>query len=175
MGSGGVGKSALTVQYTSGTFLKKYDPTIEETYTKPIEVDDRNFMLEILDTAGTEQFTEMRDIYIKEGDGIMLVFSLVSESTFLGISKIHEQIAKVKGDEIPLLLVGNKSDLEPRMVKTEDAQNLANQLTKGAYMEASAKTNHNVTEVFLELVRRVAAKIPKVDTRKPDRRGCVIF
>lgn len=127
-----------------------------------------------LDTAGTEQFTEMRDIYIKEGDGIMLVFSLVSDSTFHGINKIHEQISKVKGDDVPLLLVGNKSDLEPRMVKREDAIALANQITKGAYMEASAKINFNVTEIFVELVRRIVAKMPK-PVVKPARRGCTIL
>eukprot|EP01126_Amoeba_proteus_P010202 TRINITY_DN13962_c0_g2_i15.p1 TRINITY_DN13962_c0_g2~~TRINITY_DN13962_c0_g2_i15.p1 ORF type:complete len:192 (-),score=27.86 TRINITY_DN13962_c0_g2_i15:679-1254(-) len=79
MGSGGVGKSALSVQYTRRVFLKKYDPTIEETYMKQVDVDGNAIMLEIMDTAGTEQFTAMRDLYIKEGDGFLLVFSLVSD------------------------------------------------------------------------------------------------
>jgi len=173
MGSGGVGKSAITVQYTSGLFLKKYDPTIEETYTKPVEVDAFHYMLEILDTAGTEQFTEMRDIYIKEGDGIVLVFSLVSDSTFLGISKIQEQIVKVKGDDVPLLLVGNKSDLENRQVKKEDAQGLADKITKGKYLEVSAKLNQNVNEIFIEMIRQIAIKHPP--KKRDDRRSCAIL
>ena len=65
LGSGGVGKSALTVQFVSGHFMEKYDPTIEDFYRKEIEVDNCPCVLEILDTAGTEQFASMRDLYIK--------------------------------------------------------------------------------------------------------------
>ncbi len=60
LGSGGVGKSALTVQFVSGCFMEKYDPTIEDFYRKEIEVDGSPCVLEILDTAGTEQFASMR-------------------------------------------------------------------------------------------------------------------
>ncbi|VDO81500.1 unnamed protein product [Haemonchus placei] len=67
LGSGGVGKSALTVQFVSSTFIEKYDPTIEDFYRKEIEVDGQPCVLEILDTAGTEQFSSMRDLYIKNG------------------------------------------------------------------------------------------------------------
>jgi Ras-related protein Rap-1B len=67
LGSGGVGKSALTVQFVQGIFVEKYDPTIEDSYRKQVEVDGQQCMLEILDTAGTEQFTAMRDLYMKNG------------------------------------------------------------------------------------------------------------
>ena len=53
LGSGGVGKSALTVQFVQGIFVEKYDPTIEDSYRKQVEVDSQQCMLEILDTAGT--------------------------------------------------------------------------------------------------------------------------
>lgn len=57
LGSGGVGKSALTVQFVQGIFVEKYDPTIEDSYRKQVEVDGQQCMLEILDTAGTVCFT----------------------------------------------------------------------------------------------------------------------
>jgi small GTP-binding protein len=56
LGSGGVGKSALTVQFVSGCFMEKYDPTIEDFYMKEIEVDGSPCVLEILDTAGTVSY-----------------------------------------------------------------------------------------------------------------------
>ena len=56
LGSGGVGKSALTVQFVQGIFVEKYDPTIEDVYLKSIEINGHRFTLEITDTAGTVSF-----------------------------------------------------------------------------------------------------------------------
>jgi Ras-related protein Rap-1B len=56
LGSGGVGKSALTVQFVQGIFVEKYDPTIEDCYRKQVEINGQQCMLEILDTAGTVIF-----------------------------------------------------------------------------------------------------------------------
>lgn len=53
--------------------MERYDPTIEDSYRKQVEVDGQQCMLEILDTAGTEQFTAMRDLYMKNGQGFVLV------------------------------------------------------------------------------------------------------
>ncbi|KAK7713035.1 Ras-related protein rsr1 [Botryosphaeria dothidea] len=60
LGSGGVGKSCLTAQFVQNVWIESYDPTIEDSYRKAIDVDGRSVVLEILDTAGTEQFTAMR-------------------------------------------------------------------------------------------------------------------
>ncbi|RVE67367.1 hypothetical protein OJAV_G00102400 [Oryzias javanicus] len=113
LGSGGVGKSALTVQFVTGTFIEKYDPTIEDFYRKEIEVDSSPSVLEILDTAGTEQFASMRDLYIKNGQGFILVYSLVNQQSFQDIRPMRDQIVRVKRfEKVPLILVGNKVDLE---------------------------------------------------------------
>lgn len=93
LGSGGVGKSALTVQFVTGTFIEKYDPTIEDFYRKEIEVDSSPSVLEILDTAGTEQFASMRDLYIKNGQGFILVYSLVNQQSFqVNINHVKQMI-----------------------------------------------------------------------------------
>nr|XP_043874330.1 ras-related protein Rap-2a-like isoform X2 [Solea senegalensis] len=96
LGSGGVGKSALTVQFVTGTFIEKYDPTIEDFYRKEIEVDSSPSVLEILDTAGTEQFASMRDLYIRNGQGFILVYSLVNQQSFQDIKPMRDQIIRVK-------------------------------------------------------------------------------
>ena len=70
-------------------------------------------VLEILDTAGTEQFASMRDLYIKNGQGFVVVYSLTNHQTFQDIKPMRDQIVRVKGTErVPILLVGNKIDLE---------------------------------------------------------------
>ncbi|KAF9152100.1 Ras- protein Rap-1b, partial [Mortierella sp. AD011] len=96
LGSGGVGKSALTVQFVQSVFVDRYDPTIEDSYRKQVEVDNQQCMLEILDTAGTEQFTAMRDLYMKNGQGFILVFSIILASTFEELGELHRQILRVK-------------------------------------------------------------------------------
>ncbi|ATZ52634.1 Bcrsr1 [Botrytis cinerea B05.10] len=72
LGAGGVGKSCLTAQFVQNIWIESYDPTIEDSYRKVIEVDGRQCMLEILDTAGTEQFTAMR--YIPSNPNFISLF-----------------------------------------------------------------------------------------------------
>lgn len=170
LGSGGVGKSALTVQFVQGIFVEKYDPTIEDSYRKQVEVDGNQCMLEILDTAGTvsgsiifkgnwikswisnfdlqEQFTAMRDLYMKNGQGFLLVYSITSQSTFNDLEDLRDQILRVKdAEDVPIILVGNKCDLEDeRVVGKDQGQNLARQWSC-VFMETSAKAKVNVGEV----------------------------
>ena len=61
-----------------------------------VEVDGNQCMLEILDTAGTEQFTAMRDLYMKNGQGFLLVYSITAQSTFNDLQDLREQILRVK-------------------------------------------------------------------------------
>ncbi|XP_064105422.1 ras-related protein Rap-2b-like [Macrobrachium nipponense] len=163
LGSGGVGKSALTVQFVSGCFMEKYDPTIEDFYRKEIEVDASPCVLEILDTAGTEQFASMRDLYIRNGQGFVVVYSLTNHQTFQDIKGMKEQITRVKGtDRVPILLVANKVDLDHQRgaevgdVGTAWAGPLAATCVWGCpFIEASAKNRCNVNEVFAEIVREM--------------------
>ena len=149
LGSGGVGKSALTVKFVSGTFMEKYDPTIEDFYRKEIEVDQAPSVLEILDTAGTEQFTAMRDLYMKNGQGFVLAYSITAQSTFNDLQDLREQILRVKdSEEVPMVLVGNKCDLEDeRVVGKDQGLNLARQFSNCAFMETSAKAKIGVNDV----------------------------
>jgi Ras-related protein Rap-1A/Ras-related protein Rap-1B len=77
-------------------FVDRYDPTIEDSYRKQVEVDGQQCMLEILDTAGTEQFTAMRDLYMKNGQGFILVFSIIASATFDELTEIHGQLLRTK-------------------------------------------------------------------------------
>jgi len=102
-------------------FVEKYDPTIEDSYRKQVEVDGQQCMLEILDTAGTEQFTAMRDLYMKNGQGFVLVYSITSQATFNDLAELRDQILRVKDtDRVPMVLVGNKCDLEDDRVVGKD-------------------------------------------------------
>lgn len=176
LGSGGVGKSALTVQFVQGIFVEKYDPTIEDSYRKVVEVDGQQCMLEILDTAGTEQFTAMRDLYMKNGQGFLLVYSITAQSTFNDLQDLREQILRVKDmDEVPLILVGNKCDLEDeRAVGKDQGQGLARQWNC-TFLETSAKSKINVNEIFHDLVRQINKKNPDVKSKSTKKKTCCLF
>lgn len=182
LGSGGVGKSALTVQFVQGIFVEKYDPTIEDSYRKLLEIDGTQYMLEILDTAGTEQFTAMRDLYMKNGQGFVLAYSIIAQSTFNDLPDLREQILRVKDtDKVPMVVVGNKCDLsDQRIITTEQGQALATKFG-AVFIEASAKTKINVEQIFQELVRQIAPTLAISRQKKggggksQSRRGCSLL
>eukprot|EP00013_Stygamoeba_regulata_P020903 CAMPEP_0177648956 /NCGR_PEP_ID=MMETSP0447-20121125/11109_1 /TAXON_ID=0 /ORGANISM="Stygamoeba regulata, Strain BSH-02190019" /LENGTH=142 /DNA_ID=CAMNT_0019151641 /DNA_START=403 /DNA_END=828 /DNA_ORIENTATION=- len=124
LGAGGVGKSALTIQFVSGQFQEFYDPTIEELYRKSVQVDGQTYELEIIDTAGTEQFKAMRDLYMKDGQAFILVYSITSLGTFNELDEIKTQIMRIQDDEdVPMVLVGNKFDLQDKREVNRDDVN----------------------------------------------------
>ncbi|OBW69822.1 MAG: Nicotinate phosphoribosyltransferase [Aureobasidium pullulans] len=151
LGSGGVGKSCLTAQFVQGVWIERYDPTIEDSYRKQIDVDGRQVILEILDTAGTEQFTAMRELYMKSGQGFLLVFSITSTSSLKELSELREQLVNLKDDPaVPIVLVGNKSDLEEdRAVSRAQAFAVSSGWGNVPYYETSARRRQNVNEVSL--------------------------
>ncbi|KAF7865279.1 hypothetical protein EAF04_006256 [Stromatinia cepivora] len=178
LGAGGVGKSCLTAQFVQNIWIESYDPTIEDSYRKIIEVDGRQCMLEILDTAGTEQFSTYnpisdtllnpsssksplthppRELYMKTGQGFLLVFSITSQSSLNELSELRETIIRIKDDEnVPIVIVGNKSDLEQdRMVSRQAAFNVSQSWGNAPYYETSARRRANVDEVFIDLCRQI--------------------
>ena len=161
LGSGAVGKSAITVQMVSGHFLSSYDPTIEDSYRTTINVNNQDIILNILDTAGQEEFYALRDQYMRSGDGYIIVFSITSITSFLEVNAIKEQLNIVLDADnntlIPIILVGNKCDLEEyRQVQSSDAQRLAEEW-KVKYFETSAKNKININRIFEELVYLIEA------------------
>lgn len=162
LGAGGVGKSCLTVQYISSQYIDSYDPTIEDSYNKIINIDNRIVELEILDTAGIEQFTAMRELYIKNGDGFLLVYSVNDQNSFKELIKLREQILKIKGstENCLMVLVGNKADLNymERKVSIQDGIDLSESWGGIPFYETSALLRNNVDEVFIDLVRQIIRK-----------------
>ncbi|PBC32539.1 Ras-related protein Ral-a [Apis cerana cerana] len=159
VGSGGVGKSALTLQFMYDEFVEDYEPTKADSYRKKVVLDAEEVQIDILDTAGQEDYAAIRDNYFRSGEGFLCVFSITEDDSFQATQEFREQILRVKNDEnIPFLLVGNKSDLqEKRKVGLNEAQARAEQWGV-PYVETSAKTKENVDKVFFDLMRAIAAR-----------------
>lgn len=156
VGGGGVGKSALTIQLIQSHFVDEYDPTIEDSYRKPCVIDDQSALLDVLDTAGQEEYSAMREQYMRTGEGFLLVYSIASRSSFEEIIAFHQQILRVKDkDQFPMVIIGNKCDLDKeRQVSEEEGQAIARQFNC-PFMETSAKHRINVEEGFYQLVREI--------------------
>lgn len=154
VGGGGVGKSALTIQLIHSHFVDEYDPTIEDSYRKQVVIDNEVNVLDILDTAGQEEYSAMREQYMRTGEGFLMVYSITSRTSFDELLTYYQQIQRVKdSDYVPIVIVGNKSDLEDeRQVSYEDGVNLAKQLN-APFLETSAKQAINVEEAFYSLTR----------------------
>ncbi|XP_062898925.1 GTP-binding protein Rit2-like isoform X4 [Mobula hypostoma] len=113
LGAGGVGKSAMTMQFISHRFPDCHDPTIEDAYKTQVRVDDNPAYLDILDTAGQAEFTAMRDQYMRGGEGFIICYSITDRRSFQEAAEFKELIYRVRHTyDIPIVLVGNKTDLE---------------------------------------------------------------
>ena len=88
VGAGGVGKSALTIQLIQNHFVDEYDPTIEDSYRKQVVIDGETCLLDILDTAGQEEYSAMRDQYMRTGEGFLIVFAVNNAKSFEDITKV---------------------------------------------------------------------------------------
>ena len=94
--TGGVGKSCCTIQFVQGTFIAKYDPTIEDSYRKQVIIDEETCLLDILDTAGHEEYSAMRAQYMRTGEGFLCVYAINARNSFQEISGFRDHILQVK-------------------------------------------------------------------------------
>ncbi|KAF2771478.1 ras-like protein [Teratosphaeria nubilosa] len=156
VGGGGVGKSCLTIQLIQSHFVDEYDPTIEDSYRKQCVIDEEVALLDVLDTAGQEEYSAMREQYMRTGEGFLLVYSITSRQSFEEIVTFQQQILRVKDkDYFPIIVVGNKCDLEnEREVSTEEGKQLARSFGC-KFIETSAKSRINVDNAFYDIVREI--------------------
>ncbi|KAF9282275.1 hypothetical protein BGZ68_006086 [Mortierella alpina] len=178
VGSGGVGKSALTLQYMYGDFVEEYDPTKADSYRKKIMLDNQPCQIDILDTAGQEEYAAIRDNYYRSGEGFLCVFSICEYESFMHTQEFKDQIARVLDDDkVPFILVGNKSDLSHlRKVNHDEAAARAAEWNC-PYIETSAKTRQNVEEVYTSLMRKIQNRKEGVKDRerKNKKSKCLIL
>ena len=153
VGDGGVGKTALTLRFSKGFFTEDYKMTIGvDFHVKTISIDSSEGLirskLQIWDTGGQERFSSIRPMYYRGSLGALLIFDLTNSASFEHLPQWIEEVRANVKNEIPLLLVGNKSDLsDERAVTLEELNNFTRNFNL-FYMETSAKTGDGVGDCF---------------------------
>ncbi|MGQ4891164.1 MAG: Rab family GTPase [Candidatus Njordarchaeia archaeon] len=155
VGDYAVGKTSLCKVFSGEMFKKEYKPTIGvDIFTRIASITD-NFKVrfQIWDMAGQERFKHVMLDYFKGAKAGAVVFDITRLETFESVEEWVQNVRKYSG-LIPLILVGNKLDLDDeRIVASEEGEELAEKLNLIGYLEASAKLNKNVEAVFIKPIQ----------------------
>jgi small GTP-binding protein len=139
---------------------------VEYFITNRILSDGKNYKIKICDTAGQERYRSLAINTIRRCDGIILMYSITNRNSFELISEWINNIYDLKDRETPIILIGNKCDLEDqRKVSREEGMNTAEKY-KTTYFETSAKEGINVEEAIDELINKIIAQKKEEESSK---------
>ena len=159
LGESTVGKTSFILKYTQNIFQEEFIATIGIDYhTKFLEIDNIKYRIDFFDTAGQEKYNSISSNSIKKADGVLLMYDITKKESYDKISKWMTSIKEYKDDNFPILLIGNKSDLEDeRQITEEEGKQLANNYNID-FMEISIKENKNVDKAALAIINKVIEK-----------------
>lgn len=180
LGEAAVGKSSLVLRFVSNDFQENKEPTIGAAFlTQKCTIGERTIKYEIWDTAGQERFASLAPMYYRNAQAALVVYDITKPASFIKarhwVKELHEQASK----EITIALVGNKHDLVAdenddedslRKVSIEEGKALASE--EGLlFFETSAKTSHNVNEVFVAIGSKIPEAKPAQEAPRPTDGG----
>lgn len=160
LGEAGVGKTSLVYQFMEKKFRENYKQTLGvNLLKKDIHIEGYGGVsAQIWDLGGQEPFKSLRKLYLEGANGGLVIFDLTERKSFDKLPEWIESFKNARGEQ-PLLLIGNKSDLE-NQIKVSESE--ASQFANNNNMElviTSAKTGQNVEDMFSKLTRRILDKI----------------
>jgi len=160
LGDQSVGKTSLITRFMYDTFDNTYQATIGIDFlSKTLYLDDRTVRLQLWDTAGQERFRSLIPSYIRDSSVAIVVFDITNKQSFLSTSKWIGDVRAERGNDVIIVLVGNKADLsDKREVPIEEATQKAEELGI-MFMETSAKAGHNVKSLF----KKIAMSLPGME------------
>jgi GTP-binding nuclear protein Ran len=154
VGDGGVGKTTFIKRHKTGEFEKRYIATMGvEVSSLTFHTSRGPIVANCWDTAGQEKFGGLRDGYYIGGQAAIIMFDVTSRITYQNVPTWHRDLTRVC-ENIPIVLVGNKVDVQDRQVKPK--QITFHRRKNLQYYDVSAKANFNFEKPFLYLIRKVA-------------------
>ena len=156
IGDSSVGKSNILLKYLKGQFDPNSKATVGVEFgTKNVEIKNKKIKIQIWDTAGQERYRSITSAYYKGAKGAFIVYDITRKNTFDNIDKWISDL-KTNGDEnLAIVLIGNKSDLEERREIQKDEGIKKSEEYKTAFMETSALNGDNIDKAFDELINQI--------------------
>jgi Ras-related C3 botulinum toxin substrate 1 len=186
VGDGAVGKTCLLISYTTNAFPRDYEPTIFDNYSCLTKVDNTVFNLNLWDTAGQEEYDRLRPLSYPQTDVFLMVYSIMYPPSLKNcVSKWYPELSHY-APNVPIVLAGTKMDLRSDTkavdqlkksgvspVTTEEGQQVAKEIKAKQFIECSALTQRNLTNLFETCVREAVGgfKSPK----KPKSKKCTLL
>jgi small GTP-binding protein len=161
LGEQSVGKTSLITRFMYDSFDHTYQATIGIDFlSKTMYLEDRTVRLQLWDTAGQERFRSLIPSYIRDSTVAVVVYDITNVNSFNQTNKWIDDVRAERGNDVIIMLVGNKTDLaDKRQVSIDEGEKKAKDLNV-MFIETSAKAGYNVKQLF----RRVAAALPGMDT-----------
>jgi len=170
LGDAAVGKSSLVLRFVKRQFFEYQESTIGAAFlTQQVAVDDCVVKFEIWDTAGQERYHSLAPMYYRGAAAAIVVYDITNKQSYVRAKSWVKELQRQGSPNIVIALAGNKLDIaERRQVEIEEAKSYADE-NNIFFMETSAKTSHNVIELF----KTIAKKLPKT-ARAPRDPGIVL-
>jgi len=168
IGDSGVGKSCLLLRFSDDTFTPSFITTIGIDFKiRTIELDGKRIKLQIWDTAGQERFRTITTAYYRGAMGILLVYDVTDEKSFLNIKNWIRNIEQHATDSVDKMLIGNKCDMvDKKVIDTARGKALADEYGI-KFLETSAKNSINVEEAFISLVKDIKKRLDETQKQQP--------
>ena len=166
LGNSAVGKTSFIIRYTDNSFQEVYLSTIGIDYKeKMIDVDNKQYKLFFYDTTGQEKFRSLAFNTVKNADGVILMYDITNKESFKSIPEWIKNVRERKGDDFPLLLLGNKIDKEDkRVISKEQGEDLAEEYNID-FFEISNKNGTNIEEAVFTFLKKILEYISHAERK----------
>ena len=159
LGETSVGKTSIIKRYIDNIYEDYKTGTIGiEYFTKDLKLENEEYHIIFCDTAGQEKFNAISSNFIKNAEGILLMYDITNKNSFNKISSWMSNIKENQSENVPIILIGNKCDLEEkRQVSLEEGKKLAEEYNLN-FMETSNLSGINVEEAVLTIINQIIDK-----------------
>ena len=173
LGDSSVGKTCLISRYANGIFKEEYISTIGVDFVSKQEIiNDKSINVKLWDTAGQERFKALTPSYLRGAEGIVLVYDVTNSESFESLKFWINSLKSYLGEKsLPIVINGNKIDLDDRDISADDAKKFAKE-NNFKYFETSAKSGVGVDELFREIVNQILEQKDKTEDTKDERKSC---